>query len=258
MNFIMRFGIVSAMLLSSTAYAVDPDDGWYAGFIVGGSYLEGIDVNLVNIPSLPFVSLIPLTLTPHPLIPLLPLIPANSTSTVTYRVGINGGIHVGYRWCENYRFEGQLNINGNKIQKVQIPGIGPVRRHQNIYGLSLGGSTGMLAGLFNAYYDFYTPGSETSFIPYVGIGIGYAYFRTNFSLQQYGNYISGSRVKDSTTAPVGQGIIGISYFIDETISVGADFRYLTSNNISNFNGRVAIASLNFVMNFSFDQPEQAS
>ncbi|WP_131781814.1 outer membrane protein [Legionella gresilensis] len=257
MNLMIRFGIASAMLISSTAYAADPDNGWYAGFLVGGSYLEGIDLNLSKFPSLPFVTYIPQTTTVNPLFPLLSGLTVNSP-TVTYKVGFNGGIAVGYRWCENYRFEGELNLAGNQIEKIQIPTIGAIRRHQNPYGLSLSGGTGMLAALFNAYYDFYTPGSDSSFVPYVGIGIGYAYFRTNFSLQQYGVYIGQSRVSGSTTAPVGQGIIGLSYFIDETISVGADFRYLTSNNINNFNGRVAIESLNFVMNFSFDQPEQAA
>jgi opacity protein-like surface antigen len=254
MNLITRLGFVSAMLLSSTTYAAEPDNGWYAGFIAGGSYIEGINLNLLNLPSLTFVSLVPITLAPNPLIPLLPTVVANSTNEINYSVGGNGAIQVGYRWCENYRFEGELNFGGSKISEVQFPVFGPIRRHQNPYGLSLTGSTGMLAALFNAYYDFYTPGSDSNFVPYVGIGIGYAYFRTNFGLQQYGTYISGSRFKESTTAPVGQGILGVSYFIDETISVGADFRYLTSNNINDFNGRVTMASLNFVMNFGFDQP----
>ncbi|STX28665.1 opacity protein-like surface antigen [Legionella beliardensis] len=240
MNLIMRLSIASTMLASSAIYAAEPDDGWYAGFMIGGSYLNNIDVNISTLP------LLTITTT---------TLPSNLTTEFTYKVGFNGGFQAGYRWCENYRFEGQLYINYNKLEKVQFPIIGPIRSHQNPLGLSVSGNTGMLAGFFNAYYDFYTPGSATNVVPYAGIGIGYSYLRTKFNLYQFGNVITGTDFQESTTAPVGQGILGISYFFDDTISFGADFRYLTTNKISDLNGgRVALGSLNLFMNFGFDQP----
>ncbi|WP_419420919.1 outer membrane protein [Legionella sp. D16C41] len=240
MNLIRRLSIISTLLVSTTTFAADPDDGWYAGLLFGASFLNNIGVNFGN----------------NFLFNTFGINLPNTTGPqVDYSIGGDIAGQVGYRWCGNYRFEGELYFNFNPIEKLQIPTLQPIRKHQNSLGYSLKGSTGLLAGFFNAYYDFYTPGSDSNFVPYIGLGIGYAYFRTSVSLYYLGTYVGGSRFQDSTTTPIGQGILGASYFIDETLSIGLDFRYLTTRNISDLNGRVTLESINFLINFGFDQPE---
>ena len=239
MNLIARLSIAGAMLASSTIYSAEPDDGWYVGLMVGASNLTSSNVSIVN--SAPLIT---------------PFFPSFRTR-FTNQIGFNGAGYAGYRWCENYRLEGEIYANFNNLERIQLPGIGPIRRHLSPLGFRINGNTIMVAGLFNGYYDFYIPGSDSSLVPYAGIGIGYAYLRTKFELYRFRHLILGSQLDRLTSAPIGQGILGVNYFFDESAAAGVDLRYLTTNTIKHLNnGRISVISFNFNLNFSFDQPMQ--
>src|SRR4051812_37407558 len=118
MNLVARLSIASAMLISSTSYAVEPDDGWYAGLMIGGSYLNKIDLEL------------PIT---YPLaqLGLLAVFTHDNNTQISYNIGINGGFQFGYRWCDNFRFEGQLYTNYNVINRLKFPGLPPIKQHRD-------------------------------------------------------------------------------------------------------------------------------
>ena len=84
--------------------------------------------------------------------------------------------------------------------------------------LSPSGSIGGISGMANVYYDFDT---GTRFTPYLGGGIGGLDLSTN-------NITAGGVgvTNDNRLAFAYQGIAGISYAVDEALSIKADYRYL--------------------------------
>lgn len=106
------------------------------------------------------------------------------------------------------RLEGELGFRRNDLSTFS-----------NSDGdLSPNGSIGGISGMANIYYDFNT---GTRFTPYLGGGIG--------GLDLSANHIAAGGVgvsDDSRLAFAYQGIAGISYAVDEALSIKADYRYL--------------------------------
>jgi opacity protein-like surface antigen len=236
MNFFSKGSIAGLVLASGVVFAAEPAEGWYAGFFAGPSYAPSVNFNINN----PFST--------NPL-----------WGKLTYDVLANGGGQVGYR-CYKFRYEGELVFNTNNFDSLSINNF-TIGNNQGARGLSIKGSTSLLAGLFNAYYEFYDEDySETKFVPYVGLGIGYAYVRNK--LDFYYNSPQFNRVfllnsnnnSESSSAAIGQGILGLSYFFNDNVSLGTDLRYMSTRKITRFDSRVEAVTWNFLMNFSFDQP----
>lgn len=120
-------------------------------------------------------------------------------------------------------------------------------------GLGWEGSSAATFGLINFYYDFFTLYSQTNLVPYVGLGIGQARIR-NFS-----NFINtntlfshGGNVSFNTSAA--QGILGLSYMMDDFTWAGIDYRYTTTKSLPEMqNRKYTLNSINFNINFAFDK-----
>lgn len=233
MNFFSKAGITGLMFVSTAVFAVEPAEGWYAGFMLGPSYAPNIDRN-ISISN--------------------PFITTTLPGSISYNILGNIGAQLGFR-CNKFRYEGELNYNYNTFDKLKLGGF-ELTTDRNLIGLNMKGHTDVSSALFNAYYEFYDEEySATKFVPYVGLGIGYAHVSSNLSLYYNGIELNRAERSRSANAPVAQGILGISYFFTDTISLGTDLRYLSTNNIKTFNdSRVSFASWNLVMNFSFDKP----
>ncbi len=235
MNYISKISFAGLLLASSSLFAVEPAIGWYGGLFVGPSLTPSRDVTVI-IPS-PYTSIV--------------------TPSLSYGLLVNGGGQLGYR-CNKFRFEGELLYNINNINKITEEAIiGPytISTSEN-----LSGETWLIGGLFNVYYEFYDiDNSATRWVPYLGLGVGYA--QINSSLNYTLNGIHANyRISQISNEPIAQGILGINYFLSDMTSLGTDFRYYTtsitnndSNGSNNFNSRYSAYSMNLVFNYTFDQ-----
>jgi opacity protein-like surface antigen len=240
MNYISKISFAGLLLAGASAnvFAVEPAIGWYAGLFVGPSFVPSTSVTITR----------PGFGTFHP--------------TINYNVGVNGGGQLGYR-CNKFRFEvellGDLNSVSNITRSIAINGSTTISTSKNRKIKK--GQLQMLGGLFNAFYEFYDIDySETRWIPYIGLGIGYAQIEHSIDY----NFASAPNIQFRTSltsnAPVGQVIGGINYFFSDYTSFGTDLRYVSSNitnkstnGRNNFNSRTSVFSWNFVLNYTFDQ-----
>jgi outer membrane protein OmpA-like peptidoglycan-associated protein len=119
---------------------------------------------------------------------------------------------------------------------------------------SPGGSIGGISGMANVYYDFNT---GTRFTPYLGAGLGGLDLATN-NISAGGVGVSN----DSRLAFAYQGIAGISYAVDEALSIKADYRYLRTaeeglaveNSYGGGNATAAYASHAIMIGFTYKFP----
>lgn len=106
------------------------------------------------------------------------------------------------------RVEGELGFRRNNLSSFT----------NSTGDFSPDGSIGGVSGMANIYYDFDT---GTRFTPYLGGGLG--------GLDLSENHVAAGGVgvvNDSRLAFAYQGIAGISYAVDEALSIKADYRYL--------------------------------
>jgi opacity protein-like surface antigen len=258
-----KYGIASLVFAAGSVFAADPAGGWYAGGMLGVTKAQGTNLSITN-PYLLVAPVAPVALTMPPLAGLTLPIAGTVHGKLSYNLGANIAGQVGYR-CNKIRYEGELLLNSNSYSKLVVgpysitttpkakknskfrtyPPLGPV-------GLRMKGTTSIFAGIFNAYYDFYDEDdSDTKFVPYLGLGIGYAYVQN--TLDFYYDYvkINPKNNKASSTTPIAQGILGMDYFVSNTTSLGLDFRYYTTKKIKSFDAKASAASINFVVNYSF-------
>lgn len=235
----LSFGFISSIAFSSSLFALNPIPGAYGGMMAQvsrGPSTRPIDFNHDNLSFL---------------------------GTVNYsQLGGGGGAFVGYR-IQNVRLEGEILYNRVSYSSLKIgsctlqsPTVETPTGHcpqdhfqQDRVGFN--GSTATLYGLFNGYYDFFSYGSENTVIPYLGLGIGQA--RIKNSSNFVNTTTQASRGGSSTISSLAaQGILGVSFYIDDYTWAGIDYRYLTTNGLTDFgNGRYGISTLNFNINFSF-------
>jgi opacity protein-like surface antigen len=127
-------------------------------------------------------------------------------------------------------------------------------------GLRLQGGTNSGFLMLNGYYDFYTPSEDdlSPLIPYVGLGLGYAYVENNIQFYYDNTQLTVGNIVEKYTKPAGQVIIGTSYFLDDLTSFGLDFRYLTTASNTKtteyniFKTKEQIYTLNLTFNGAFD------
>lgn len=250
-----RFGLALS-LFSGQVFAANPVGGWYAGFIGEVSYTPNATLTILSIPALNVIPPVPV-LPPTPLFPLFPAPPVQGK--INYQVGGGGGGQLGYRFYHCYRLEVEALFNSNIYKSLTIGNvkIGRINSKKTTPGLTIKGRTNLITGMVNAYYDFLSPEADTSFAPYVGLGIGYASIQDNLSFY-FNGVETGPRLKSTKSTTAGQLILGASYFLDDFTSANLDYRYVTTNNISEHNRlyqrdeRFHIHTLNFSMNFAFD------
>lgn len=274
MKQLIQISFASSVLFSGAALAVNPIQGFYGGLLSEGS--RGPDLTFGIAPTLTFA--------PGGIVPII--IPLTNATVSFNTLGGGGGAVLGYR-IQNFRVEGEVLYNRISYSmlktgggcNIQTPGIatptgtcpatyynpqGTIPTITNTLGLGFDGSASGIYGMINGFYDFITYDGESNWAPYLGLGIGYARI-TNSARFYYNNIqLGGLDAMGSSTAA--QGIIGISYFMDDYMWASLDYRYLTTNTINltentnntnnSGNPRYALNTINLSVNFSFDNSSQ--
>lgn len=241
-----RMNLASLMLASASAFSTIPVEGWYAGGMGAISYLPQVDATIIN----------PVTGT------------ALTTAELTYSLGGGGGGQIGYRWCY-FRFEGQLFLDTNPYDKLSAGGVA-IKTHYipllttpaGAFSLRMNGYTDVAAAFFNGYWELYDEDNDPSIIPYLGLGIGYAYIQNKITINTFvpplapglpSFTFTASDSEDNDT-PIAQLILGASYFFTESLSLSTDYRYLTTKTIQvgPITNRLKLHTVNFSLNYSFD------
>ena len=199
--------IIAGLLFSSAAaFALNPMPGTYAGIVAGASYIPKLNFEFNN--------------------PLTPYTTKQSTGVLAYDLMGNIGGQLGYRFCDNYRIEGEFTYNFVPYAYLKL---GEVTFHSpdSSAGIRLRGTKDAGIGLINLYYDAFGDFSS-NVVPYVGIGGGYAYMYNFIEFFYNDVYISGTRKSAYTGRVAGQAIIGISYYLDDFSAFSLDGRYLST------------------------------
>ena len=155
---------------------------------------------------------------------------------------------VGYGFGK-VRLEGEIGWRQNEISKFS-DSLGEHPVDGNISALSVMG---------NVYYDFV---NDSKWTPYVGVGIGGVNVKFD-NLKQSGQPVTD----DSDFVFAYQGIGGVSYAVNEQLSLKADYRYLRTENAnlviaptyggSTGNGRYESHSVLVGFTFKFGAPAPA-
>lgn len=242
MKQLIQLGIISNLLLSTTSFALNPVQGFYVGLI--GEVSRG---------------------------------PSSSDEVFTFTTAgitvpgkvsyspISGGAGAtfGYKF-RHFRLEAEILYNristgpfevGSctlQSSNVETPtGACPAWIYDRALGYN--GSSAAFYGMANAFWDFFSYENNSPTVPFIGVGLGKAQIKTgsNFTNTISDATIGATRTNSSTAA---QGIIGVSYFMDDYAWVALDYRYLTTNSLSAVNkNRYTLNTLNFTVDFAFDK-----
>lgn len=255
MKWFSRCLMVCLITPSCITHALNPQPAWYAGLIVGANYAANVKFTYVNAVT-----------------------PENPTGIkrpgqLGHDIYASIGGQIGYRFCDNYRFEFEGIYNNNPYSYLRLNNV-TIHSPDTSTGLRLSGQTQSGVGTFNLFYDLFGDYSSQA-VPYIGAGIGFAYIVNqfkfyyndvelgtnldNFLLTRYDTTISSK----SRSGLVGQVIAGISYYLDDYAYFALDGRYMTSQKqtivtrqtqrVQNqFDARYQQYSVNLVFNSAFD------
>lgn len=241
-----KIGLIAIIGIYGNAFALEPIQGFYVGAIGTGSYTNSISITGPGI-----------NLSTNP-----PITTNDARSgKLKYSFGGGGGGQLGYRYEEfrieaeglfNYSPDDTLTLDGTKFGKYKSSKIALTN------GFTFNGHTILAAGLVNLFYDVYM-GTDCYIVPYIGVGVGYAYLHNTMQLFYNNNPITNSHYTDSQNLLAAQGIIGLNYFLDDFTFVGLDFRYLgtqsasiVTSNVQLSSFRYQFESINLSINSSFD------
>ncbi len=253
MKWITRIISIGIFAATSSAYALNPQPAWYAGLLVGANQPPNLDFTFAD----RFGQIKP--------------------GTLGYdTMGTIGG-QIGYRWCDNFRFEGQFFYNNSPYNYLRFDTT-TIHSPDNGSGLRMQGQTQSGAGTFNIFYDFFGDYSS-NLVPYVGAGIGYVYVENKIKWFVEGEQVTLPQIEDylgmdfsgpgilgngqSKSGIAGQAIAGLSYYMDDFSYFALDVRYLVSQQqtimgrqtrrVSNsFDLRYQLYSINLLFNGAFD------
>lgn len=262
MKQLIRLGAISTLAFNSVAFAFEPIQGFYVGLnalLSSGPSTYDRTFALIG--------------------PNGTEVPLGTAEVSNNYVGGGVGAEIGFRW-QSFRLEGQAfysYIGTRTLTQgtctLVTPGIetpiGECSTFLDNLEVGFNGSTGVMYGMFNLYFDIYNLSSDpdSRIVPYIGIGVGAANVKTsvNFVSASLDRSVGGSI---SSTVPAGQIIFGVSFFMDDYAWIQADYRYVTTGTIDSANQffsknnvairdtldsrSYAINALMFSINFSFD------
>ncbi|WP_028387563.1 outer membrane protein [Legionella fairfieldensis] len=263
MKYSTKCALTGLLLSSCSVFAATPAEGWYAGLMGGASFSSSLrfqindpsyvlDAALDN-PVIVGQPFFPTFITPgfNPFLSSLLLVPAR------FKHGIGGdfGGQLGYRIC-NFRIEGELLFNYAPFSRLNVGGV-IIRKHVTpTIPIHLNGHTTVGAGLINAFYDFYDEENDPTWVPYIGLGGGYAVMHNTITLTVPYLFTTAvsQEIRGSKNAPVGQAILGVAYYYSDSLALGLDYRYLTTKSITfnGFSARLEAHSVNFNFNYWFE------
>ncbi|OGV49337.1 MAG: hypothetical protein A3F46_10990 [Legionellales bacterium RIFCSPHIGHO2_12_FULL_42_9] len=225
MNGLKLTGAIGLLLASSASFSLNPTSGWYVGLVGGGTDAPTVNWNVVN-----------------------PIDNSVDKAEISYLIGGNGGAMLGYRTC-NLRVELEAFANDNKFKQIQLDNF-TLGTAEGPFGLHMSGYTYFISGIVNAIYEFYQAGSDrTNFVPYLGLGIGYAY--TQSGLKFSSNITTLDSATTSRNAGIAQGIAGLNYFIDDFAAVGIDYRYMVLSKTTSVSNYFQPQTINLSFTYAF-------
>ncbi len=255
MRWLLKTLLAGLTITTSATYAFNPQPEWYAGLIVGANYAANVKFTYVN-----------------------DVTPSNPTGIK--RPGqlghdIMGGFggQIGYRFCDNFRVEFEGIYNNSPYSYLRLNDV-TIHSPDTSPELRISGATQSGVGTFNIFYDMFGDYSSKA-VPYIGAGVGYAYIANKIEFY-YNDVLLGSGFQDrvlnrfgitksdkSRSGIVAQGIVGISYYLDDYASFGLDGRYMVSQEqtiiarqttrVSNqFDAVYKLYTVNIVFNSAFD------
>lgn len=239
------------LCLSQTpCLAIKPVPGVYAGVFLGPTYTPNIAYNF-NPSAIPqstidsfessLATFFNITVAEvQALFANTPLPNSNVPGTVKYSIlgGIGG--EVGYRMCSDYRFEAEIFYNNNPFSEITM-GQYTIEGGSSDPNLHISGDTNTAALLFNFLYDIPLESKDgyKALRPYLGGGLGYAYIFSDLKFH-YGENVSEQaagaepatlyeyNLRTARSAFVVQGIVGVSYSIDDFCWLSLDGRMLAA------------------------------
>lgn len=246
MKWITQTLITSCLVTATTAHAVNPATGWYGGLIAGANYAANLPFNYLNTSG------------------------ELEAGQLGHNIMASIGGQVGYRWCDNYRAEAEFIFNNSPYSYLRLGDVS-IHSPKSSTGLRMNGKTDSGIATINLFYDVFADFSS-NVVPYFGIGAGYAYLKSDIKFylndvqvtaDNYENVVGAIPSNKSKSAPVGQAILGLSYYMDDFSYFALDARYLVSASqtlltqqvqeaSNSINARYQLYSLNIIFNGAFD------
>ncbi|HHF7348552.1 TPA: outer membrane protein [Legionella feeleii] len=257
MKQLRHIGLAGLLLASCSVFSAVPAEGWYAGATGIVSYAPRINAGTHPRPR--------------------GVVSDLAGTQIAYSIGGGGGGQIGYRICY-FRVEGELFFDYNPVTRLTVDGLSfkrhfvpfnafvvnslaPFATSGGTPGIQIKGNTSFGGAMINGYYDIYDEDDDPSFVPYIGLGIGYAHISSQLNFYGIANptvtqpsnefFITGG--KTSSNTPVGQIILGLSYFYSDETSFGLDYRYMSTRTISAFDTRFQVHTLNLFFNYTFSE-----
>lgn len=245
----LTLGLTSALLFSTSSYALDPIQGFYGGVFLGGNYTSPIKFNFTEKTSNTVLI----------------------NGDLAYSMYGNGGGEIGYR-MNQFRVETELFYNHSPYSSVTINGH-RFKTRKTGSGFRFKGQTNTAALMVNGIFDAFFVGEDSDFVPYLGLGLGYA--RIQNSVKFFCNNVDvgtgsisinkdksctltpnpngpDSNLKSTASAGAAQAILGISYYMDDYTLFSFDVREFATRNVKQFNSKVQFTTFNIGFIGSFD------
>lgn len=234
MKHVTKVLCLAVWFFSMPVYSLNVVEGWYGGIILGANYSP--DVKYVYVSPYEFDALYDFDLT-------------TQGGKLTYSAFGNIGGLFGYRFPGGFRLEFEADYSYVPYQKLAInlltssPVIDTttlttisdttnttviVRSPNHSTAIKMEGSTSSGFAFANAFYEYIQYGCENPWVPYIGIGLGWGYINNSAKLFDNEYDVNNGNASINTSTAMGQGIVGINYFLDDFTAFGMDFRYITS------------------------------
>lgn len=130
------------------------------------------------------------------------------STSVGLKTGLAGAAAVGYAFGNGLRAELELAHRRSNVSTA-------------VAGQTASGSLDATSLMINGLYDIAT---GTSFVPYLGAGVGGARVRAN----NIGALTSGASANGGDNVFAYQGIAGVDYHVDANWALGASYRYFAT------------------------------
>lgn len=252
MKQLIKISLISQLLCNTSLFALNPIEGFYGGLLGEVSHGPSNDTVVFREDFQRF----------H--------------GTVDYSPIAGGaGVMLGYKY-KHFRLEGEflynristgpLTVGTCTIQSPNVTtptGLCPAGTYDGFKAKALGysGSSTAMYGMANGFWDFFSYEGSSDVVPYIGVGFGIASIKNASSfINTITDYSHGQTHSGSGTAY--QGILGVSYFMDDFTWCSADYRYLNAtrkpDNRPDLGSTIPatkylLNTFNITINFAFDK-----